>query len=328
MPYKHITSVQRAELGALLRAGLKKQDIAKQLGKDRTSIWRERTRNKLNLEGSKTGYNAQMAQFCTKQRRVSANQRFRKIEHNEELQRYIFRKLKLRWTPEEITGTLKEDFGFTVLSHQTIYQYIYDERPEWTKYLRHKKNKYRRRKGTTERLRKLEESKKKRIDTRPSVVEKRTRVGDWEGDTIVGKEKTKRILTMVERKSGKLLAAKLETATAAEVREKTKMLLQRVPQAKKRTITYDNGSEFADHELIERDNKLDVYFAYPYHSWERGSNENTNGLLRQFFPKGSPFASITQKQLDQVVKLINNRPRKRHHYRTPEEVFNERCALD
>lgn len=328
MPYQHITESQRSELGALLRAQIKKKEIAAQLGKHRSSIWRERARNKSDALDSRTLYHAQDAQRRTTSRRVRANQRFRKIENNEELQKYIFRKLKATWTPEEIAGTLKEDFGCTVICHQTIYEYIYDVKPDWTRYLRHKKNKYRRRRGTLMRLKTLEESKKKRIDARPGVVEKRSRVGDWEGDTIVGKEKTKRILTMVERKSGLLLAAKLETATAAEVREKTRMLLNKLPQDKCRTITYDNGSEFSDHELIERDNKLDVYFAYPYHSWERGTNENTNGLLRQFFPKGSPFASITQRQLDRVVRLINARPRKRHRYSTPLKVFNERCALD
>ncbi len=325
MPYTHINGEQRTELGALLQAKLAQKDIATQLGKHRTSIWRETRRNKAE---TKTGYHAEQARRETKQRRIVANQRFRKLSNNEDLQNYIFRKLKLTWTPEEITGTLQEHFGFTVLCTSTIYEYIYTERPEWTRYLRHQRCKYRRRRGTAERLRKLEETKKKRIDTRPSIVETRTRIGDWEGDTVVGKEKTKRILTYVDRKSGKLLAAKLETGTAAEVREKTGTLFRNVPQDKKQTITYDNGSEFSDHELIERDNKLSVYFAYPYHSWERGTNENTNGLLRQFFPKGSPFATITQKQLDRVVKLINTRPRKRHRYRTPDEVFNECCTLD
>lgn len=325
MSYSHITQEQRTELGALLCAGIKKKDIARQLGKDRTSIWRERKRNQAS---TKSGYHASQAHQATKGRRVAANRRFRKISNNRELQQYIFKKLKFRWTPEEIAGTLREVFGFTVLCHQTIYQHIYDHQPEWIEYLRHKKNKYRKRHGTAKRLQILEESKKKRIDTRPAIVETRTRIGDWEGDTIVGKEKVKRILTYVERKSGKLLAAKLETGTAAEVREKTKQLFRSVPQAKRHTLTYDNGSEFSDHEFIERDNKLSVYFAYPYHSWERGTNENTNGLLRQFFPKGTPFATITQKELNHVVHLINTRPRKRHHWKTPEAVFNECCTLD
>lgn len=328
MPYSHITPSERAELGALLRAKIKKNDIAKQLGKDRTSIWRERTRNKSPFPDSHTGYNAQMAQLSTKERRIRANQRFRKIENNESLEKYIFKKLKLAWTPEQIAGTLKVNFGFTVICHQTIYEYIYNVSPEWVGYLRHRKNRYRRRHGTPERLRKLEESKKKRIDTRPAIIEQRIRLGDWEGDTIVGKERTKKILTYVDRKSGLLKAAKLETGTAAEVRDRTKQLFQRIPKAKKQTITYDNGAEFSNHELIERDNNLDVYFAYPYHSWERGTNENTNGLIRQFFPKGTPFATITQKALDRVVKLINTRPRKRHNYQTPEAVFKERCTLD
>lgn len=327
MPYQHFTPDQRTELGALLSAGVPIQSIANQLGKHRTSIWRERSRNKTTVLGSKTSYRADEAKRKTTQRRVIANQRFRKIEPNLDLQKYIFQTLKLYWTPEEIAGVLKEDFDETIVCHQTIYQYIYNQKPDWIKYLRHQKNKYRRKKGTAERLRKLEESKKKRIDTRPSIIEQRIRVGDWEGDTIVGKEKTKRILTYVDRTSGKLLAAKLESATASEVREKTRLLFERLPSEAKKTITYDNGAEFSDHELMERDNKLDIYFAYPYHSWERGTNENTNGLLRQFFPKGSPFASITQKQLDRVVKLINTRPRKRHRFRTPESVFNECCTL-
>lgn len=311
-----------------MRVKVNQKDIAKQLNKNRTTIWRERKRNKTTTSDSRTGYHASEAQRTTRDRRITANQRFRKIKNNEGLEKYILRKLLLAWTPEEIAGTLKKDFGFTILCHQTIYEYIYNEQPEWIQYLRHKKSKYRRRHGTPERLRKLEESKKKRIDARPSVVEARNRIGDWEGDTIVGKERNKRILTYVDRKSGKLLAAKLETGTAAEVREKTRILFQRVPKQKKKTITYDNGSEFSDYELIECDNKLSVYFAYPYHSWERGTNENTNGLIRQFFPKGSSFTGITEQELNRVVKLINNRPRKRHQYQTPNTVFKECCTLD
>lgn len=325
MPYKHITSEQRTELGAFLRVGTKKKDIAKELGKHRTSIWRERKRNQAKTS---TGYHSEQARRETKNRRILANQRFRKIEHSTDLQRYIFSKLKLRWTPEEISGTLKEEIGFTVISHQTIYQYIYEVKPEWIYYLRHQKNRFRRRHGTLKRQVRREETKKTRIDQRPSVIEERTRIGDWEGDTIVGKERTKKLLTYVDRKSGFLKAAKLEVSTAKEVREKTRILFQRLSRSKRQTITYDNGAEFSDYEWIEKDLKLDVYFAHPYHSWERGTNENTNGLLRQFFPKGTAFANITQKELDRVVRLINDRPRKRHCYRTPREVFNECCTLD
>lgn len=325
MSYSHITSEQRVELACLLRAKVPKKDIAKQLGKSRTSIWRERKRNP--APGTKYRYHAGQAQQATTKRRISANQRFRKIENNLGIQKYILRKLKLTWTPEEIAGTLREDFGFTVICHESIYQYIYNTKPEWKHYLRCKKGKYRRRHGTENRQKHREEAKKKRIDTRPEIIEERTRIGDWEGDTIVGKEKTKRILTYVDRKSGLLLAAKLESGTAAEVRIKTQELFRKIPKNKRKTITLDNGAEFSEYELMERDNKLDIYFAYPYHSWERGTNENTNGLLRQFFPKGTAFASLTQKQVDQAVKLINARPRKRHQYQTPKAVFSGRCTL-
>jgi len=325
MSYHHITQEQRTELGVLLRVKTKKQDIAKQLNKHRSSIWREMHRNKANTN---TGYHAEIARSQTKMRRLTANSHFRKIDSSKELQKYIYKRLRATWTPEQIAGTLREEFGFTVLCHQTIYQYIYKVKPKWIQYLRHKKNRFRRRHGTAGRLQILADSKKKRIDQRPLLIEERTRIGDWEGDTVVGKEKTKRILTYVERKSGLLKAVKLESATANEVREKTRLLFQKLNINKRHSITYDNGSEFADYEWIEKDLKLDTYFAYPYHSWERGTNENTNGLLRQFFPKGTSFANITQKEIDRAVKLINTRPRKRHKYKTPEDIFYERCTLD
>ena len=165
---------------------------------------------------------------------------------------------------------------------------------------------------------------KRRVDERPQVIEKRKRLGDWEGDTIVGKEKTERILTHVDRKSGVLLADKVSRMNAPVVRAISVQRLRTLPDDKRHTVTYDNGIEFSEHEFIERDGKVKVYFAYPYHSWERGTNENTNGLLRQFFPKGTAFRTISQENIDHVVSLINNRPRKRHNYQTPLEVFNRK----
>lgn len=129
------------------------------------------------------------------------------------------------------------------------------------------------------------------------------------------------ILTHAERKSRFLLADKVRQATAREVRVLTTKRFNRLPQFKRKTITYDNGIQFAEHETVERDTGMDIYFAYPYHSWERGTNENTNGLLRQFFPKGSAFTPVTQQKLERIVELINTRPRKCLHYQTPEEVF-------
>jgi len=187
--------------------------------------------------------------------------------------------------------------------------------------LRCQKGKYRRRYGTRIRIEQQLEAKKKRITERPAEVETREIIGHWEGDTIVSAD-NQHILTHVERKSGLLLGDKLKRGTAELTRIKTTERFKSIPKRKKLTMTYDNGSTFAEHELTEKKTGIVIYFAYPYHSWERGTNENCNGLLRQFFPKKSAFATITQEAIDEACGLINNRPRKRLGYLTPNEVFN------
>ena len=172
-----------------------------------------------------------------------------------------------------------------------------------------------------------EEAKKRRIDTRPEIVEKRSRIGDWEGDTIRGGDKKSAVLTHVDRKSGYLIANRLERALAEKVRTITSAEFSKLSKKKLYTSTYDNGSEFSEHETTEMWLKTAIYFAYPYHSWERGTNENTNGWLRQFFPKGTDFTKITDFDLQKAVKLINNRPRKRLNYHTPQEIFSGKVAI-
>jgi IS30 family transposase len=205
--------------------------------------------------------------------------------------------------------------------HETLYNYIYDCKPEWKIYLRQKKGRYRRRHGTKARENKREEAKKRRIDERPAVVELRKEIGHWEGDTIRGKEKTTGIATHVERVSGYAIADKLDHVTAKNLKEKTTTSFTRIPREKKKTETLDNGIEFLEYELLEKETGIQIYFAYPYHSWERGSNENFNGLLRQYFPKGSAFATVTQKDAALAIRELNHRPRKRLNYLTPYEVF-------
>ncbi|MEA2088310.1 MAG: IS30 family transposase, partial [Patescibacteria group bacterium] len=162
----------------------------------------------------------------------------------------------------------------------------------------------------------------KRIDTRPKIVEKRKRIGDWEGDTIIGKDRKKRLLTNVDRKSGYGLIDKLNKVSMEIVHEKLKKRFNKIPKKKKYTYTYDNGTEIGkEDEWLEKKIKMDVYRAYPYHSWERGCNENFNGLVREFFPKGTDFANISTKEIKRAEKLINNRPRKRLNYKKPIEVF-------
>lgn len=331
MFYTHFKPFQRNELSALLRADIKKKEIAKLLNKDRTTIWRELKRNSAK---NKKGYDARQAKKNTEKRRVSANKRFRKIDNNLWLKKYIIKKIKKYWSPEQISGRIKAKWPDDKTKHigkDSIYSFIHDKRSDLVKYLRCQKGKYRRRYGTRIREKKREELKKRRIDKRPKIVEKRKRIGDWEGDTILGAEKTIHILTHVDRKSGLLLADKLERGTAEITKIKTIERFKNIAKNKKYTITYDNGSTFAEYELTERKTGLDIYFANPYHSWERGTNENANGLLRQFFPKKSLFAKITQEEIEEACGLINNRPRKRLNYLTPNEVFHRRqrcCTLE
>lgn len=320
MSFTHFTREERIRLAALKDAGFSNADCARELRRDLTSIGRELKRN-WSVEKKK--YLPGNAQTLYEQRRSAVNQQFHKIIPDSELEKYIVKKLKKYWSPEQIAGRIKRKKFFRItIVHETIYQYIYNDRPELKKYLRCSKGKYRRRYGTKIREKQREEAKKKRIDERPKIVETRQRIGDWEGDTIVGGEKTIHILTHADRKSGLLLADKASDVTAPAIRKLTVERFNKLSKKKRQTITYDNGIQFAEHETTERDLNIPIYFAYPYHSWERGTNENTNGLLRYFLPKKSLFKNLTQQKLDRIVKLINTRPRKRHNYATPEEVFS------
>ena len=322
MSYSHFKPFQRNELSALLKAGITQKIAAELLGKTASAVCQELKRNPAS---TKTGYDAGLAKENTKQKRIVANQRFRKIENNEWVRRYITRNTKKYWSPEQISGRIKKKWPDDKSRHigkDSIYEFIYEKRKDLVKHLRCQKGKYRRRYGTRIREKQREELKKKRIDKRPGVVEEKTRVGDWEGDTIVGSDKS-HILTHVDRKSGYGMADKLTRGLAGLTRIKTQERFSRVSENKKHTITYDNGSTFADHELTEKRTGIDIYFANPYRSWERGCNENFNGLLRQFFPKKSSFVNIKQDDIEKAVKLINNRPRKRLNYKTPSEVFRQ-----
>lgn len=319
MPHKHFTPETRNELSALLRTKIKKKDIAKLLRKDRTTIWRERKRAE-----TKGRYYVKKAKRLARDKRLKANARFRKIENDQSLRKYIIKKIKKYWSPEQIAGRWNENHKRKHIGKDTIYKFIYKKRKDLVKYLRCQKGKYRRRYGTRIREKQREELKKKRIDVRPPIVEERSRIGDWEGDTIIGQDRKPAILTHVERKSGLIMADKLERATAETTKQKTIKRFERIPKDKKHTITYDNGSIFSDHELTEKKTKATIYFAYPYRSWERGCNENANGLLRQFFPKKTKFATITQRDIQKAVRLLNHRPRKRLNYKTPYEIFYQK----
>ena len=240
------------------------------------------------------------------------------------MRKYIIKKLKKYWSPEQIAGRWNKYHKRKHIGKDTIYKYTYEKRKDLVKYLRCQKGKYRHRYGTRIREKQREALKKRRIDERPDIINQRTRIGDWEGDTIIGKDRKPAILTHVERKSGLIFGDKMERATAETTRQKTVKRFKRISRNKKYTITYDNGSIFSEHDTTEEQTGITIYFANAYCSWERGTNENANGLLRQFFPKKSLFATITQGDIQKAVRLINNRPRKRLNYSTPYEIFYQK----
>ena len=250
-----------------------------------------------------------------------ANKARVKIEVDSEISELIYTRLKEDWSPEQISGRFRKD-KVACISYQTIYNYIYLNQRSWIRHLRILgiKGKYRRKYGTKIREKLREVTKKKRIDIRPEIIN--IRLGDFEGDTIVGLEKTIHILTHVDRQSGYLIADKVE-ATSQSVHNQTLISLKALPKNKLQSITYDNGTQFSKHEYTEQKLGIPIFFAFPYHSWERGTNENTNGLLRKYYPKKTPFKDITKEDLDKVVKTINTRPRKRLGYLTPTEVFED-----
>ena len=311
MSYKQFTRDDRVRLAVLLKTRAKRDKIGRILNKDPVSIWREVRRNSVNGD-----YYPYKAHNKARERKVHRQKR---IENDKNLRKYVLKKLKLYWSPEQIAGRLRRDK--IVICHETIYVYIILHK-RLKKYLRCQKGKYRRRHGTIPREKARELEKKRWIVERPEIINQRQRIGDWEGDTIIGKERTKRILTHVERKSLYLFGDKLDVVTAEIVAQKISERLRKLPRRKRQSITYDNGTEFSSHEIIERETGATVYFANAYHSWERGTNENTNGLIRQFFPKRSSFAKVTQKDVDRVVKLLNHRPRKKLNYLTPFEMFH------
>ena len=318
--YKQFTKETRIELATLLRAKHSFKECAKELGMRKSSVTREVARN-AGEGGRYTGVAAQ-ERYC--ERRTRAKISSLKIQNDPHLRQYICGRLAKRDSPEQIAGRISRKGTHQAISHESIYAWIFSEEPALKKQLRRigKKGKYRRKRGTKKREEAREEGKIKRIDTRPTVVETRERIGDWEGDTIIGKDKLKRLATNVERKSGYGLLNKLDVVTARTMHNTLERRFHAIPKKKRHTYTYDNGTELGkDDKMLEQRIGMTVYRAYPYHSWERGSNENWNGLVRDFFPKGTDFATITDKEVKRVESNLNHRPRKRLDYLTPHEVF-------
>lgn len=318
MPYVHLTPFCRGQIQGMHQEGKSMTAIAAALGKHRTTISRELARN-----GTARGYDAAKAQKCYAQRRKDCRPS-KKLDH-QPLRAYIFQNLPSGYTPEQLAGRLAHEYpddSRMRISHETIYKALYtDERMRCLiQHLAQARPK-RRKRGQGKSRRGPSIPNRVGIEKRPAIVDTRSRIGDWEGDTVVGSHHQGFIATLVERHTLLLRARKTTTKQAEEVAQAIIEELQDIPSSCLKTITFDNGTEFAQHEAIAEALPIDVYFADPYASYQRGTNENTNGLLRRYFPKGTDLRTVTQEQLDVVVEEINNRPRKKLGYRTPNEVF-------
>ena len=289
-------------------------EIAHALGRHRSTVYREVARNRSAYDGA---YRAAAAIEHTNGRRSRSrrNARYGAADYVA-----IEKRLREDWSPEQIVGRHRRE-GLPVMSHETIYLYIWADKACGGSLWRHLRgaNKQRRKRyGRHDSRGRL--AGKKMIGQRPAVVEQRSRLGDWELDTVHGRG-TACVVTAVERKSGLLRVGKLPRATADRTTRRTVEILASEPHPV-RTLTSDNGSEFHGYKDIERQLDTRVYFATPHHAWERGSNENTNGLLRQYLPKGTNLKPLTQRQCERFATKLNNRPRLRLNFRTPNEVYH------
>jgi transposase, IS30 family len=325
MPYHQLTKYQRNELAALRRAGLSMRQTAHVIGVHHSTVSRELRRHPTT---NPSGYDARRARTALRAKRLNANQSKRKLPTNASLVIAITVRLERNDSPEQIAGWMKEKGLAVRVCAQTIYDWLYLNIRHLLKHLHCRKGKYRRTREAS--LRKTFRTKLKEarsIDARPAYIAKRTRYGHWEGDTVVGTAQSGSIATFVERKSGYLMAVLLPDKGAKSFELAAKQCFASIPGKYAKTLTLDNGVEMSNYEVIEKHTRLSIYFAHPYHSWERGTNENTNGLLRFYFPKKMSFSSLTQEQLDSAVQELSPRPRKRLGYKTPSQVLKVSGAI-
>lgn len=325
MRYEHLSLEEREDISRMRFEGALRSEIALEVGRDKSTVSRELRRN----GGAGREYQPHRAHAAAARRRREAKRPVRMA--HAPLAAYARRKLEASWSPEQIAGRLLIDFPPDAkmrVSHETIYRWIRQDKQEGgTLYTRLRQGHRKRRKRYGSKEMRGSIPGRVGIEHRPEVVGERGRFGDWESDTMEGALHRGHIATHVERKSRFLVAAKLADKRAATYARRTVRAFRRVPDTPMETMTVDNGKEFAAFKKLEKRLGVAVYFARPYHAWERGLNENTNGLLRQFFPKGMDLRGVSQKTLDGVVDRINNRPRKGLDYRTPVEVLRRGGAV-
>lgn len=310
MSYTQLAHEQRYQIYALKKAGHNQSQSAAVIGCHKSTISRELERN--------SGLKGYFPKLATERARLR-----RRHSHCQRITARTWRRVELHlrqdWSPEQIHGRLQRNKQPSV-SPERIYQYIYADKRRGGTLHSHLRSQKVQRKRYSGYVRRGQIPNRTSIDKRPQIVARKGRLGDWEADTIVGAHHKGGILSAVERKSKLTRLRKLSSRRARELQQASSKLLRPLA-AKVHTITVDNGKEFCEHEAIAAQLQARIYFAHPYASWERGLNENTNGLVRQYFPKKYDFTRITNAQLQRVAERLNNRPRKTLGYRTPNEVF-------
>lgn len=326
MKYKHFSVEEREALQEGLWNGRSIRSIAEELGRSHSALVRELKRHRSPEKGL---YRPRVAHEKALAKRTSRG-RTERLK-NDLIRTFVVRELKRRRSPEQIAGICKHEIGQRI-SHEAIYQFIYAqvyrEGYGWVKpgkedlrsYLRRRRK--RRVPHGARHCQRVLKPHGPSIETRPAVVTRRSRIGDWESDTVESTDHAPGINTLVERKSGLVFITKLASKSGAETRRAIIRRLQSLPPSLRRTITFDNGPENRDWQPLEEALGAECYFAHPYHSWERGTNENTNGLIRDYFPKGTDFRTISDEDLAFVERELNERPRKRHGWKSPLQVMS------
>ena len=314
--YKQLTRDQRYTIKALLQESYSQIYIAKRIGVHRSTVCREVKRNKQVKEP----YYAGIADNLARKRKKVCR---KPVKLTDSVQRILIPYIKDDWSPEQIAGRLKIT-GELMISHETIYKFISQDKTNGGQLYKHLrgKHKYRKKYGSYSRFKQRH---KKSISSRPKAADNRERVGDWEIDTVVSKKSKDVLVTIVDRKTRFTLMRKCRNRTTREVMEASRLCFVN-NKAIVHTITADNGLEFSGFKKLENWFNLDFFFAHPYSSWERGTNENTNGLIRQYFPKGASFKRVWSTDVKRVQDKLNNRPRKTLGFKTPKECYEKEAC--
>lgn len=321
--YKRLSLKERIIIETLLRDNRSKSDISIRLNRSRSTIGREINKwvkNPCDI------YNAELAHWCAQDDYLN-KRNSTKIDNNNKLKIYVYRGLIKKWSPEQISGRMKIDFPnnpILSISHEAIYAHIYNHpQASLNRKLIKLLTRHRSRRKALRGSQKYKSRIKDRvsIDERPKHVDNRLEVGHWEGDLMIGVKQSGAIGTLVERKTRYVKIIKIEDRKSNTVVTNFASVLNDFHHRFKKTLTYDNGIEMAYHKKFTSKTGMNVFFAHPYSSWERGTNENTNGLIRRYFPKGTDFIKVSQEDLNQVERILNNRPRKILGYRTANEMI-------